>query len=68
VTCFVPLTEEHNVTVLRFVFGLKTDKVTENNFVIDTLCFSGRPKEVEGLICDVWGRTLNALHCMGRET
>jgi hypothetical protein len=55
VTCSVPLREEHTARVLRLVFGLKDDKVTEN-FVIDTVYYSGRPKEVEGVVCGTYGR------------
>jgi hypothetical protein len=54
-TCSVPLREEHTVRVLRLVFGLKNDKVTAN-FVTDTLYYSGRPKEVEGVVCGKYGR------------
>jgi hypothetical protein len=43
------------VRVLRLVFGLKNDEVTAN-FMIDTLCYSGRHKEVEGVVCGTYGR------------
>ena len=41
--------------VLRLVFELKNDKVTVN-FMIDTLYYSGRPKEFEGVVCGTYGR------------
>ena len=41
--------------MLRLLFGLKNVKVTAN-FVIDTLCYSGRPKEVEGVVCGAYER------------
>lgn len=41
--------------VLRLVFGLQNDKVTAN-FMIDTLYYSGRPKEVEAVLCGTYGR------------
>lgn len=36
-------------------FGLKSNKVTAN-FMIDTFCYSGWPKEVEGVVCGSYVR------------